>query len=566
MKSHTTLAISLSLALSGATLANALTPAIPQAVVIPRPASLQMGTESPVQLPANVTIEAVDGESAAVGEIMAKQITQITGQATSVVKAKGFITLHLDLNLPVEGPVWRQEEAYTLTSGSGHIQITARTPHGLFNGAQTLYQLLSKTTDNSWQVPALKVIDQPRFHWRGLSLDVSRHFFTVDEVRRFIDLMALHKYNVFHWHLTDDQGWRIEVKRYPKLTMVGAYRAQSPTMGNGKLGDGTPYGGFYTQDEIRSVVAYAAARFITIVPELDMPGHSTAAIAAYPELGNTDIPNWKAPQVGTTFGVHRYTYSPREETFQFLANVFDEVLPLFPGEYVHLGGDEAPKDQWKASPEAQAVMSANGLKNEEELQSWFVHRVEKMVNQRGKRLVGWDEIEQGGLSPSATVMVWHGEKPALNALEKGNDVVMASQSRLYLDFGQPQTPLSNPAFQYIGRKFEKVTSIQQVYDYEPIPNGLSPDQIEHVLGAEGQLWSEFIWSPGKLEYMTWPRACALSEILWSPQEGKNWNDFQQRLAAHEAFLDGFKVNYCREDGSPAQSEQSMNFEPHAPPQ
>jgi len=548
--------------LGNAISAKAETPVIQQVAVIPRPANLQMGTEPPVLLSDKTTIGTSNAETKAVAQMMSKEMTSITGKTTSVVKTSGLITLRLDPNMTVEGPGWRQNESYVLTSGSGHIEIAAHSPHGLFNGAQTLYQLLIQTPGGAWQVPAVKVIDQPRFRWRGMMLDVARHFFTTDEVRRFIDLMALHKYNIFHWHLTEDQGWRIEVKQYPKLTAVGAYRVTSPTMEDPNKQDGAPYGGFYTQDEIRAIVAYAADRFITVVPELEMPGHTTAVIASYPELGNTDIPHWAPPSVATTWGVIPNTLSPGEKTFQYLANIFDEVLPLFPGEYVHIGGDEAPKDQWKASPNAQAAMQVHHLKNEEELQSWFVQRIEKMLNQRGKRLVGWDEIQQGGLSPSATMMVWHDVTFAIPGLKQGNDVVMTPRPTLYFDQGQPQTPLTIPAFHFIG---EKPVSMDQVYNYEPVPKDLPPDKIDHVLGAEGEVWTEYIWSQGKLEYMAWPRGCALSEVLWSPREGKDWNDYLQRLPLHEAFLDRFHVNYCRQDGNPAQPGQSMEPTSHSPP-
>ncbi|HEX3134311.1 MAG TPA: family 20 glycosylhydrolase [Planctomycetota bacterium] len=405
--------------------------------------------------------------------------------------------------------------------------------------------------------------DRPRFRWRGLMLDCGRHFFSVDEVKRFIDLLVVHKFNRFHWHLTEDQGWRIEVKSKPKLTSIGAWRAESPVMGDAKQGDGQPYGGFYTQDDIRTVVAYAASRFVTVVPEIEMPGHSSAAVASYPELGNNDIPSWEAPTVGTRWGVVHRTLSPKEETFAFIAQVFDEILPLFPGEYVHIGGDEAPKDEWKKSPFAQAVIKKNNLTDEHGLQSWFVKRVESLLKERGKRMIGWDEIQEGGLSPSATMMVWRDWKWAKLALESGNTVVMAPTSHTYLDYIQSDTP-ELPAFQTITGKRKKGMDSDKVYSFEPVPVEATPEQVERILGAQGQVWTEYIWSQAKVEYMTWPRACALAEAVWSPKEGRDWAGFQERLARHLTLLDKAQVNYRKADGSPAQPTQAMERTPRKP--
>ena len=382
-----------------------------------------------------------------------------------------------------------------------------------------------------------------------------RHFFSVEEILKLLDLMALHKLNTFHMHLTEDQGWRVEVKRYPKLTEVGAWRAESPKMGDRKSGDGIPYGGFYTQEDLKRIVAYAGERFITVVPEIEMPGHSTAAIAAYPELGNQDVPGLKVSAVSPRWSVHENTLNPTAKTFEFIGHVFDELLPLFPGEYVHIGGDEAPKTQWQKSAVAQDVMQSNGLKDEHELQAWFVRRAEEMLRARGKRLIGWDEIQEGGLSPTATMMVWRDWKWARHALDRGNQVVMAPTSHLYFDYGQENTP-AKPEFEVIGASL----TTQKVYELEPVPEGITAEQAKNVLGCEAQLWGEYIWSWDKLTYMTFPRACAMAEVAWTTGERK-WSEFSGRLSKHLARLDRLGVNYRRDDGTPARGEAGMGRAP-----
>lgn len=528
--------------------------------VIPRPARIAQVAGQPFTLAAGTRIHARgDGAVAAVGARLVETLAALTGVPTVTDAQDGDgIVLAIDASLAIDGPAWAAAEGYRLESGAQRVTITARSAHGLFNGAMTLAQLASPG-DGGWRIPAVTIADMPRFPWRGLMLDCGRHFFTVAEVCRFLDQMALHKFNTLHWHLTEDQGWRIEVKRFPKLTTVGAWRAESPVMGERRKGDGQPYGGFYTQDDLRAVVAYAAARHITVVPELEMPGHSTASIAAYPELGNNDIPGWQAPATGTAWGVIARTLAPKEETFRFIAGVFDEILPIFPGAFVHIGADEAPKNEWKKSPFAQQVIKDQGLKDEHGLQSWFVRRVEKLLTERGKRLIGWDEIQEGGLSPTATMMVWRDWKWAKLALEHGNDIVMAPKSHTYLDYGQGPNP-GGPVHEVIGGKLP----LEKVYAFEPIPAGTPDERHRQVLGCQGQLWSEYIWSTAKLDYMTWPRACALAEAAWTPATGKDWAAFEQRLRIHEARLDRLRVNYRRSDGAPAQPTQSMDRTPRPP--
>ena len=359
------------------------------------------------------------------------------------------------------------------------------------------------------------------------------------------------KINRMHWHLTDDQGWRIEIKKYPKLTEIGSKRID---------GEGTEYGGFYTQEEVKDIVKYAADRFITIVPEIELPGHEMAAIAAYPELGNADIPDY-APKVQETWGVHPYTFAPTEKTFRFLEDVIDEVCRLFPDSpYIHIGGDEAPKDQWKQSPTAQQVMKDKGLKNEHELQSYFVRRVEKMINAHGKRLIGWDEIQEGGLSPTATMMVWRSWMPnsARHALEQGNDIVMTPNSHLYFDYDQG--PGKPAAAEYETINNDSLTW-QHVYSLEPVPPGTPKAREKQVLGCQANVWAEYIPNLPKWEYQVFPRALALAEVAWTPRELKNEQDFRLRLERQLPFLDARGVNYKRPDnGAPARPDAVITRE------
>ncbi|WP_432797065.1 beta-N-acetylhexosaminidase [Poriferisphaera sp. WC338] len=453
------------------------------------------------------------------------------------------------------------DEGYTLTTTTENITVAAQTTHGLFYGLQTLRQLLpagiyrpyihkkkvkvdGKTkwvpVDIKWTVPTVQITDKPRFTWRGLHLDEGRHFFGKTYVKRLLDIMAAHKLNRFHWHLTEDQGWRIEIKKYPKLTEIGSRRDQTPIPHMRKYGDGKPYGPyFYTQDEIREVVAYAQKLHITIVPEIEMPGHSSAAISAYPWLGNN--PDVQHP-VRWRWGIAREILSPDERTFTFLEDVLYEVMQLFPGEYIHIGGDEAPKHEWKASKLAQEVIKREGLKDEHELQSWFIRRIEKYLNANGRRLIGWDEILEGGLAPNATVMSWRGEKGGIAAAKAGHDVVMTPNNFCYLDHYQSTDKLSEPPA--IGNN----TPLRETYGYDPIPPVLTEDQAKHILGVQGNVWTEYIPSSWQAEYMTWPRGMAIAETAWSAP-GKNYNDFLSRLQPHLKRFDMISLRYrpLRED-------------------
>jgi hexosaminidase len=449
------------------------------------------------------------------------------------------IGLRVDPGLPELG-----REGYRLEVAPDRVSLIAQTREGIFWGLQSLRQLLPTQIFSrvpirgvSWEIPCGTIEDRPRFNWRGFMLDCARHFMPIEFIYETIDLLALHKLNVFHWHLTDDQGWRIEIKKYPKLTEIGGWRKETligHALSNDKhTYDGKPHGGFYTQDQIRDVVKYAALRNITVVPEIEMPGHSQAAIAAYPHLGNTT----DHVDVWTSWGVNPSILNVDETTIQFYQDVLSEVMDLFPTPLIHVGGDEAPKDQWKASPRAQARMAKLGLKNEEELQSWFIRRMEEFLTRHGRKLVGWDEILEGGLAPRALVMSWRGEEGGVAAANSGHDVVMTPSKHVYFDHYQSENrdmePLAIGGF----------TPIEQVYQYEPVPAVLDEQAATHVLGAQAQLWTEYVPNQSHAQYMTYPRLCALAEAVWSPRKGRAFSEFLPRLKLHLERLKLLGVNY-----------------------
>lgn len=425
------------------------------------------------------------------------------------------------------------EEAYELSVNATGIHIRASHEKGFFYGVQSLIQLLPADKHIA-TLPFIEIQDEPRFQWRGLHLDVGRHFFPVDFIKKYIDLMAFYKFNTFHWHLTEDQGWRIEIKQYPKLTEVGSQRKETILEKNFDpyVGDGKPYGGFYTQEEIKEVVAYAQKRQVTIVPEIEMPGHSLAALAAYPELGCAPGPY----EVGTVWGVYEDIYCPSELTFEFLENVLTEVMELFPSKYIHIGGDEAPKTAWKKSKVAQEVIKREGLKDEFELQSYFIQRIEKFLNANGRQLIGWDEILEGGLAPGAAVMSWRGEAGGIEAAEAEHYVVMTPNSEMYFDHYQAD-PENEPLA--IGG----YTTLESVYHYEPIPESLDEEHHKFVLGAQANLWTEYMKTSDHVEYMVYPRAVALSETVWTQPENKDWQRFQEKMAHQYELLDARNVKY-----------------------
>jgi hexosaminidase len=447
-------------------------------------------------------------------------------------------------NAPGEG---EDDGRYELEVTARAVQVRASTPKGLFYGMQTLRQLLPPAVERgigrddgrvAWTLPAVRVEDAPRFSYRGMHLDVARHFFPVSFVKQYLDLLALYKLDTFHWHLTEDQSWRIEIEQYPRLTEVGGCR-DSTMVGHydAQTYDGAEYCGYYTQEEVKEVVRYAQERHVTVIPEIEMPGHASAALAAYPELGCTpDEP----VAVKGTWGVFEDIYCPKEETFAFLENVLTEVMALFPSEYIHVGGDEAPKTAWEESEVAQAVIEREGLENEEELQSYFIRRIENFLNANGRKLIGWDEILQGGLAPDATVMSWRGTAGGIQAARQGHDAIMTPGHSLYFDHYQAD-PATEPLA--IGG----LTTLRDVYAYDPAPDSLGAATTRHIIGTQANLWTEYINTPEKAEYMAYPRALALAEIAWSPQRAREWAFFQARLPAHLRRLDALGIGYRTPD-------------------
>ncbi|MBT2442184.1 beta-N-acetylhexosaminidase [Streptomyces sp. ISL-36] len=446
----------------------------------------------------------------------------------------------------VHGP-----EGYRLsTDGSvadAAVVIEGGGPAGVFWGAQTLRQLLGPDAyrkaplgRGERDLPPLTVEDAPRFPWRGLMLDVARHFMPKDDVLRYLDLLAAHKLNVLHLHLTDDQGWRIEIERYPRLTEVGAWRARTKWGHRASpLWNETPHGGYYTQDDIREIVAHAAERHITVVPEIDIPGHSQAAIAAYPELGNTDVVDTGALTVWDTWGVNPNVLAPTDAVLRFYEGVFEEVLDLFPSPFVHVGGDECPKDQWRKSPAAQARIEELGLADEDALQSWFIRHFDRWLAERGRRLIGWDEILEGGLAEGAAVSSWRGYAGGVTAAEAGHDVVMCPEQQVYLDHRQAPGEDEPMPIGY-------VRTLEDVYRFEPVPPSLSPEAAAHVIGAQANVWTEVMENRARVDYQVFPRLAAFAEVAWSalpaPAE-RDFTDFERRMTAHYRRLDALGVDY-----------------------
>ena len=453
--------------------------------------------------------------------------------------------------------------AYNMEIDGKGVYIIGNKDEGIFYGIQTLIQLLpvpdarlKKMRPAKLAIPYVSIEDEPRFAYRGMHLDVARHFMPVDFIKKYINYLALHKLNTFHWHLTEDQGWRIEIKKYPKLTEVGGWRngtiiGRYPGTGN----DNKKYGGFYTQQQIKEIVKYAADRYITVIPEIELPGHSSAAIAAYPQLScfpdeKTVIPANMISETSTlrqaqgdkklvqeTWGVFEDVFCPSDYTFNFLQDVIDEIIALFPSQYIHIGGDECPKEAWKRSAFCQQLIKEKGLKDEHGLQSYFIQRIEKYINSKGKKIIGWDEILEGGLAPNATVMSWRGEQGGIDAAKQKHDVIMTPGNPVYFDHTQSENEDSVTIGGY--------NPIEKVYAYEPIPKELNVEEAKYVLGAQANVWTEYMEYPSKVEYMVFPRMAALSEVLWSPKKKRNWSDFEKRLQVQFKRYDFWKINYSK---------------------
>ena len=481
------------------------------------------------------------------------QVKNITGLSLKTVMyndrkplQKNIVQIYLNKNDSLNN-------SYSLQVSNTKVDLKATKTDLLFNGIQTLLQLLTigkKTRIVS--IPQLKINDSARFSYRGMHLDVCRHFFPVSYIKKYLDYLAYYKYNTFHWHLTDDQGWRIEIKKYPLLTAVGGYR-NGTIIGRypGKGNDSIHYGGYYTQQQIKEIVQYAAERYITVIPEIEMPGHASAAIAAYPQLScfpneNTQIDSttaWAGSRIGKqvqqTWGIFNDVFAPTEYTFNFLENVLDEVMALFPSTYIHIGGDESPKENWKRSPFSQQLIKAKNLKDEHGLQSYFIQRIEKYVNSKGKKIIGWDEILEGGLAPNATVMSWRGIEGGIAAAKQNHHVIMTPGTHCYFDHSQSNNEDSVTIGGFL--------PLEKVYNYEPIPAILTDLQAQNILGAQANVWTEYITNEKKLEYMIFPRMAALAEVLWSKNENKNWKDFERRLPAvfetYKKWKTGFSNAY-----------------------
>ncbi|OCX52628.1 beta-N-acetylhexosaminidase [Mucilaginibacter sp. PPCGB 2223] len=509
--------------------------AAPNLNIIPAPVSLKK-SDGVFILNQETLIQADTPANRAVG-VFTSALLSTRGLRKQVTLTDNSVTTHV-IKFTSAGADALPAEGYHISITPQQITVTGKGA-GLFYAVQTLIQLLPATNAAVAKVPCVDIDDYPRFGYRGLHLDVSRHFFGVDFVKKYIDLMAQYKLNTFHWHLTDDQGWRIEIKKYPKLTEVGSQREQTMIGNyhdfNPQQFDNTPYGGYYTQDQVRDVVKYAAERYITVLPEIEMPGHSVAAIAAYPELGCYGN---KQVKVQGTWGGFDDIYCPTDYTFNFMQDVLTEVMGLFPSKYIHIGGDEVSKTAWKQSVFCQDLIKKLKLKDEEGLQSYFIQRIEKFVNSKGRSIIGWDEILQGGLAPNATVMSWRGESGGIAAAQQHHNVIMTPGSGgVYFDHAQGKTsqePVGIGGY----------APLQKTYSYNPVPVSLTTDQQKYIMGVQANVWTEYIATDNKVEYMLLPRLLALSEIAWTPLANKNYKDFSEtRVPVHLAKIDAAGLNY-----------------------
>lgn len=479
----------------------------------------------------------------------AKYLSEIIGTGSNIeleILEEGPTknNIKLELDSEIDSP-----EGYNLKVSFDKIVISGKTPAGVFYGIQSLRQLMPAAIETTGQelhdltIPGVEISDHPRYGYRGMHLDVGRHFFGVASIKKYLDLIAMHKMNTFHWHLTEDQGWRIEIKKYPRLTQIGAYRKGTAiglagTRNAPYTYDTIPYGGFYTQDEIKEVVAYAADRHITVIPEIELPGHSLAALAAYPEFGNSTGPY----EVAKRWGIFTEIYAPTEETFGFLEDILSEVMQLFPSKFIHIGGDEVLKKEWEESAYAQDVIKREGLKDEHELQSYFVQRIEKFLNKNGRNMIGWDEILEGGLAPNATVMSWRGTEGGIAAAKQHHNVIMTPGTHCYFDYYQEseENRIEEPI---TGSK--RHTTVEKVYEYEPTPDSLNPKEASFILGAQGNVWTEYMPTWEIVEYKVLPRMTALSEVVWSSKESRDWEDFHKRLQNMAKRYDILGYNYAK---------------------
>jgi len=522
-----------------------------KASIIPQPMQVKAGKGS-FQLNREVVIVSSDANLLTQTALFNRMLEELAGFSLPVESLK--TTGKAQIILEKKAKQGKKEGSYEMDIERERIKITGQDEAGVFYGLNNLIHLLSGATnkENEYNIPSLVINDEPRFIYRGMMLDAARHFRSVDYIKKLLDQLALLKLNVFHWHLTEDQGWRIEIKKYPKLTEVGAWRngtiiGRYPGTGN----DNEVHGGFYTQEQVKEIVKYAADRHITVVPEIEMPGHSGAAIAAYPFLScfpeeETIIPKhpsaksiaFKGKKVQESWGVYDDVFVPSEQTFKFLQDVMDEIIPLFPGKYIHIGGDECPKESWKRSAFCQELIKEKGLKDEHGLQSYFIGRMEKYINSKGKQIIGWDEILEGGLAANATVMSWRGEEGGIEAAKQRHDVVMTPTNYAYLDYSQSKNEDSIVIGGFL--------PLEKVYQYNPMPEALQGTEFEkYVMGAQANLWTEYIKYDSKLEYMIFPRLAAMSEAIWTPSAQKNMEVFENKLPAYLSMLDKLGIQYSQ---------------------
>jgi hexosaminidase len=506
--------------------------------IIPQPVSLQINDGSfVIDENTNIEFNKKQKELFSVAGFFASSVKEISGKNLSMNKKRPKnIRLLIEFN-PTVG-----DEGYLLEVTPTSINLKANTKVGILYGLQSLMQTLPAIRTNArLEVPCMTVTDYPRFKWRGMHLDVSRHFFGPEIIKEYIDLMATYKMNVFHWHLVDDQGWRIEIKKYPELTETGAWRVDHTntvwsSRPQAKVGENPSYGGYYTQEQIKEIINYAADRNVTIVPEIEMPGHVASAVSSYPEFSCTQKP--QLPLTGGNYTNMASNYcAGNDSVFTFLENVLTEVINLFPSQYIHIGGDEVDKGSWKICPHCQARMKTEGLKDENELQSYFIKRIEKFIVSKQRKMIGWDEILEGGLAPEAAVMSWRGEAGGIEAARMKHEVVMTPGSPCYFDHyqaGPEGEPLAIGGF----------NTLKKVYDYEPVPRELSEIDAKYVLGAQGNVWTEYITTPEYLEYMVLPRMPALAEVLWTTKEKKDWDGFNVRLQSHFRSYEQKGLHFC----------------------